>query len=328
MNGKPVISSPVKSVINFTSGFKEKLLSDGPTFSLGTACAYSCAFCYVPAVMARAVSLPFGLRHEEVVIRRENALEVLKSQLVGPKSGKRLHDKPDDKRVIFSSPLVDVAANIELCRETAAACAIILHNTNWQIRLLSKSNLLPYIAKQLIGMARLAEWDFDETSVHTRMIFGVSTGTLDDKLAQSFEQGTPLVSKRIESLHWLQDYGFRTYGMVCPNLPQRNYDEFASEMRDALRYPYCEHVWAEVLNARGESMKRTIAALEAGGFQWEADELRLIAKDPGAHEIYARATFLAHAKWVPVGKLRWLQYATKDTLPWWSQRVEQGAILL
>jgi hypothetical protein len=48
MNGKPVYSVPAKAVINLDSGFKHKLLCDGPTFSTGSACAYSCAFCYVP----------------------------------------------------------------------------------------------------------------------------------------------------------------------------------------------------------------------------------------------------------------------------------------
>src|SRR5262249_13717509 len=156
---------------------------------------------------------------------------------------------------------------------------LILRYTHWQIRLLSKSNLLPMIAKALVGNGL--------GRVHDRMIFGVSTGTLDDKLALSFEQGTPLPSKRLQSLWWLQDNGFRTFGMVCPSLPQwlpgrheeDAYFEFAVEMREAIRAQKCEHVWAEVINARGESMKRTVAALREGGYGSLAAELDRISHD-------------------------------------------------
>lgn len=39
MNAKPVIEIAARTIINFKSAFKEKLLCDGPTFSTGTACA-------------------------------------------------------------------------------------------------------------------------------------------------------------------------------------------------------------------------------------------------------------------------------------------------
>lgn len=42
---------------------------------------------------------------------------------------------------------------------------------------------------------------------HQHISFGFSTGTVDDRVAQAIETGTPLVSKRLESLHWLQDRG-------------------------------------------------------------------------------------------------------------------------
>lgn len=45
MNGKTVLEVDAKSVVNFSSNFSHKLLCDGLTFSTGSACAYSCAFC-------------------------------------------------------------------------------------------------------------------------------------------------------------------------------------------------------------------------------------------------------------------------------------------
>src|SRR5947199_4113018 len=116
---------------------------------------------------------------------------------------------------------------MDLVRETIEACKLILGLTHWQIRLLSKSNLLPIIAREL---------------PRDRIIYGVSTGTLDDKLAVAFERGTPLPSKRLQSLHWLQDNGYRTFGMICPSLPQRVYYAFSRDMSNSILSEKCKSV--------------------------------------------------------------------------------------
>ena len=319
MNGKPVYEVPAKSVINWDSGFKHKLLCDGPTFSTGSACAYSCSFCYVPAMMLKSphtkeIKEPF----EDVVIRRNGALQAMANQLRS-KKGRELAEKP---LVIYASPLVDVAANMTLVNETIQACQDILGCTKWHIRLLSKSTLLPKIAQGLCG-------NCGEDEARERMIFGVSTGTLNDKLAKAFEQGTPLVSKRIESLHWLQDNGWRTFGMVCPSLPVINgYLNFSKEIMNAIRWEKCEHVWAEVINVRGKSMERTYRALHDAGFIYEANAVHDVSEDPDKWEGYARCTFQAHACIVPGNKLRFLQYVNNSNREYWSAQVSKGAVLL
>jgi DNA repair photolyase len=329
MNGKPVHEVPAKTVINFHSGFAHKLLCDGPTFSLGTACAYSCAFCYVPDMMRKQKpyleKLGITGKHENIVIRRHGGLERLRQELTN-RAGSLKFPDPNDRRVIYSSPSVDVAANMDLVRETIEACMLILQFTHWQIRLLSKSNLLPKIARGLYEHELTTE--SCRPLVRERMIFGVSTGTLDDKLALSFEQGTPLPSKRIASLHWLQDNGFRTFGMICPSLPQTDYGKFAADMHAAIRADRCEHVWAEVINVRGDSMKRTCAALWDGGYGSVAMELERVSHHKDEWESYARATFLAHAELYPPGQLRFLQYADAASRAWWAERRGIGAILL
>ncbi len=326
MNGKDVLFRPAKTVLNMESKFREKLLCDGPVFSLGDACAYKCSFCYVPSMMLKASYVPHERPHHEVVIRRENAVEILEKQLRGLKDSVR-----GEAKVIYSSHLVDVAANMELVRETIQACTAILNLTNWRIRLLSKSTLLPKIAEAF-------------HSDKDRFVFGVSTGTLDDKLAAAFEEGCPKVSKRIESLHWLQDNGFHTFGMICPSLPLGSADEYhawADEMHSALRTTQCEHVWAEVINLRGESFTRTVNALRGAGFDKEASAVERVSTNADAWEVYARQTFLAHehrmrgfnqdhpdnlAGCHP--RLRFLQYPTRQTLTWWQERKGLGAVLL
>lgn len=191
--------------------------------------------------------------------------------------------RPCGHPVIFNSTTVDVVANMELLRETAEACNLILDHTHFQIRLLSKSYRLPkLIADNLISERH-----------HRRIIFGFSTGTLDDKVAKAIETGTPLVSHRLKSLHWLQDRGLRTFGMIFPSLPQTDHASFSREICDAIRATDCEHVWAEVINLRGKSLQRTLDGLSRHRLLTEAEMMKAVS-GPGSTarwDEYARATF-------------------------------------
>lgn len=323
MNGKHVVTMPSKTIINFKSGFQKKLLCDGMTFSTGTACVFQCSFCYVPAAMRKLTKLTED-GHMAVVIRRENALELLQRQLRDHKGRPKYEN--DEPKVIYASPLVDVAANMELVRETVEACKIILADTPWHIRLLSKSNLLPKVAEGLEGFC-------GSDDARARIIYGLSTGTLDDNLAKAFEQGTPLPSRRIQALHDLQDAGYRTFGMICPSLPMENilhYDAFADAAAAAVRPSVCEHVWAEVINVRGESMVRTCNALRNAGFRREAERLQEVSTDKSKWEAYAQETFDAHAyrSHYRPGQLRFLQYVNNDNRAFWESEQENGAVLL
>lgn len=90
-----------------------------------------------------------------------------------------------------------------------------------------------------------------------------------------------------------------------------------------------EHVWAEVINVRGESFTKTMKALNDDGYRPEANRLADVSTDKELWERYARDTFLAHAAEPRfAGKLRFLQYVTKDTEQWWKQHRQFGAVLL
>ncbi len=322
IHGKPVILWSAKSVLSMTSGFEHKQLCTGPTFNLGDACAYSCPFCYVEAATHGRFGAFLeneGLAFQDVVIRRKNALGILKNQLEKLSAKKR-----DFPHVAFSSTTVDIAANVELVKETADACKLIFEMTKWEIRLLSKSNMLPLLVSKI------------PKAYHQRLLLGVSTGTFDDELAQAVEIGTPLVTKRIESLYKLQDDGLRTYAMVCPSMPMKSaeeYEVFAQKSAELLRYDRMEHVWAEVMNVRGDNFTRTVGSLDAAG-QIETRNLLIGVCGDGDDardrwEEYARATFEAHKKVVPAGKLRFLQYVNRDTdLPYWTEQVPHGAVIL
>jgi DNA repair photolyase len=336
VNQKPVIMrSNARTVLNLKSRkFAEKLLCDGITLNPGDACVFLCAFCYVALQVIKYVK-PFlnslnaerlargesELGFEDVVIRRPDAIGLLHKQLFR-KNGCPKFTDPDDNRVVYGSTLVDVAATMELLRETAALCNLILDSTAWQIRLLSKSSLL----------ARLFKDNLIPERHRHRMIPGFSTGTLDDNVAAAIEVGTARVSKRIEALHWLQDEGYRTFGMICPSLPQADgdYVRFSREICEAIRVDCCEHVWAEVINLHGKSLVSTLAGLHGAGFVDQAEALSAVMgsgrKD--AWEQYARDTFLAHTRHVPTEKLRFLQYVNGSSVDWWAGQRGRGAILL
>lgn len=326
---KPVLYRDAKTVLTIPSlKFQEKRLCDGIVLNLGDACAYSCEFCYVGAAMWKLDKFLIdrfnaesgtSLGFPDLVIRRRNAIDLLKGQLLDAKGRPKFPDSKD-MRVVYSSTLVDVAANMELLRETADACNLILEHTHWQIRLLSKSNLLhKLIADRLIPEKH-----------HQRLIFGFSTGTLDDRVARAIETGTPLVSKRLESLHWLQDRGLRTFGMICPSLPQQDYHRFSREICEAIRVDRCEHVWAEVINLRGKSLARTLASLVRAGLCDEAEMMSDVCGTgaSGRWEDYARAMFTAHTRNISPKKLRYLQYIAPGTEDWWMPKRKKGAVLL
>ena len=308
-----------RRILNLTSAFRHKLLCDGPTFSAGDSCRMQCSFCYVEALFSKDSKIQDLLKSahttfDQAVIRRNNPVTKLREQLL--KNGKPHFDDPADTRVIYASPLVDVAANVEMARETIELSRVILQNTHWQIRLLSKSSLLTLVAEAL--------------SEHkSRMIYGFSTGTPDDQLATAFEKGTAKVSKRIAALQLLQDKGYRTFGMICPSLPYRDhnqYAQFSSTICQMVRVEHCEHVWAEVINVRGQAFRNTYNALKEAGFQTEATRLKEVSHDHQAWEAYARATYHAHAQIIPASKLRFLQYVSPQTRNWWA--IQPGAVLL
>lgn len=324
MAGKPVHFVPSHTSISWSDPFAHKELTTGPVMNLGDACAYSCTYCYVEAsTKGRFKGLLRGQDFQDVVIRRcgsdgaATAIDTLARQL----SKQPWQGLSQEFHTCFTSSTVDPAPNSELLEETAQAIAVLLNNTRWDVRVLSKSANLPRLATRVVELA---------PSAKGRLILGVSTGTLDDNLGRAIERGTALVSKRIKSLHELQDAGYRTFGMICPSLPQADYQALSSAMCKAIRVEKCEHVWAEPINVRGASFQKTIEALEQAGFHAEAAALRAVSGKGtrSTWDDYAKHTFLAHAANISPEKLRFLHYPSKKSLPWWKDRRDLGAVLL
>lgn len=382
--------------INEDSGFIHKRLCDGPTFTPGTACAYSCKYCYVESMVLKQHAVASILKEaghpfNRLVIRRREVLRNLAQDLTrkrrkseqghvaettltpdliqrwGLNGNWSLADRAPkydgrdwDGKVIFGSPLVDVASTKVLAQETTEMCEMILRLTNLHIRLLSKSPLLAEVAKEL--HKRLPD---DATGAKARVVFGFSTGTIEDKIARAIETHAPSPSARINALHWLQDNGFRTYGMLCPILPQKDaaaYTSFAQTAMEKIRADQCEEIWAEAVNFRvgsandgkdqdqeqeRTSFKATLQALLNGGFTNQATLFETVANDPAAWESYSRTLFEVLASVAPyqsiprliVGekmraerpaKLWWLHYPrTFESIhDYWGNQQVRGALLM
>jgi DNA repair photolyase len=305
-------------ILNPQSEFKEKLLCDGPTFSPGSACLFTCSYCYTETMMNRGGSevnealKEHNKSFQDVVIRRADSLIRLQEDLRALSSEMRA-----EELVAYTSPAVDVAAKMEMAEETIELCKEILQQTKWSIRILSKSNLILYIAAAIP-----VKWKH-------RIVLGLSTGTLDDRIAQAIEPDAPLPSKRIEALRQLQQDGYRTFAMLCPILPQDPV-AYVEQVAALINLEACEHVWSEVLNRRGKSMQRTQEALRGAGLIDCAERLERIfgGGSTPLWEAYARSMFAALTAVLPANKLRFLQYVTDDSLGYWLAQQNFGAILL
>lgn len=303
-------------ILNPNSGFKSKMLCTGPTFTAGTACAFSCAYCYVPSIMRKLTKdLLVGKNYQSVIIRRNNPVELLKKEL---HNAKGIPKHAGETGVIYGSPLVDIAATDELARETIEMCKVILTSTGWDIRLLSKSCLIEQIADGIPAMYK------------GRVIFGLSTGTLDDSVAAAIEPDAPAPSDRLATLRHLQKEGYRTFAMLCPIMPQ-DVTAYVNQLKKRIDLEKCEHVWAEVLNGRGDNFDQVGEALRVADLKPWADRLNNVSKGD-TWEKYAKEVFEALAKIVPRNpnepKLRFLQYVDKNSEAYWKSQETNGAIVL
>ena len=336
IHGKPVVKSNTR-ILNTNSGFGKKGLCDGPTFTAGTSCVFTCIYCFVFSMLGKYRFVRDSLAQvkksfQQAVIRRADAPARLRKELQSHRS------LSQQSLVIYGSPLVDVAPTMELAQETIEICKVILEETRWTIRLLSKSPLLIYVARGIP-----AQWK-------ARVIFGISTGTLDDTIARAIEPDAPLVTKRLLALRKLQTEGFRTFAMLCPVLPvaDRSKDQaaantvaaqaFAEKAAELIDFSRCEHVWAEPINAKDKDLfnrvisgvlkrAQTVSAEDSATLRKAADRLTVV-QNKALWEDYARSLFLALAPIVPAGKLRFLQYVTKPTEGWWQSQMPSGAMPL
>lgn len=295
---KPLVARKSRAVLDVLNvEYREKLLCDGITFSIDEECA------------------GLSLQPEEILIRRKNAMELLRGQLLNENGTRRFPDDLDN-RVAFSPE--DAATTLELLQTTAEACTLILDSTGWHIRLLSKSHLLAkLIADEMIPKRH-----------HKRLILGFLMATLDDQVAEItyYRDSEPL-----KSLYWLQDNNYRTFVMIGPARPKYGRsDYFMETVWDKIRVMKCEHVWVESITVRKESIGNILRAVREGKLRWHATNIQEVT-GPNSKEAwdgYCGGTFAYISKIVPARKLRYLHRVDASTVDWWEKQRQYGAVLL
>ena len=142
------------------------------------------------------------------------------------------------------------------------------------------------------------------------------------------ERGAAKPSERRRIHRELLDEGFPMFGMPCPVLPVADFRAMAETIASDLEVERLERVWVEVINRRGDSMVNTIRALQ-GSHPEMANRLARVCSSEVLWEVdYNRAAFLAFKEVISRGKLSYLTYVTPASEPWWSQYVNEGAVLL
>jgi DNA repair photolyase len=287
-----------KTGIASTEGFKHKLLADY-SVNIGNICEFGCTFCYVPSVTTKQKTvkaiLDKGYKVEEFSSYRyrENVLETVATDL------KKISST--DKGTVIFCTTCDPCATSEHAEITIEAIKLIMSQSNLNVRVLSKSVLIRKIAESI-------------SENKDRIMYSLSTGTSSEEISRAIEGNASLISARVKTLHWLQDNGYRTYGMICPVIPSEV--KGVSKLLDQVRPQLCEYVWAEAINVRGKSLINTYNKLKMSGLEIDADELKRVMESRLNWNTYSVTLFKNFQEEMRsrglLDKLRFLQYMNPE----------------
>jgi len=286
-----------KTGIAKAEGFKKKGLADYAV-NIGNVCEFACSYCYVPDLPFQHPSvkelLAQGYNREEIsnYRDRDNILATVAKDL------KRI--SPDNTSTVFFCTTCDPCANAEHVKMTTAAAKLILSQSKLKVRILSKSDRIVDAASEL-------------SEYKDRVFYGLSTGTCLAEISRSIETNATPIKNRIAGLHWLQDHGFRTFGMICPVLPSEK--GRVKELLDQVRPEFCEDIWVEAINDKGYSLTNTLAALEKFGLDWHSYALKGVMGSKDKWRQYTKELYVAFERelWKrgSFDKFHYLQYVTK-----------------
>jgi DNA repair photolyase len=207
--------------------------------------------------------------------------------------------KPDDVRTVFFCTTCDPCGNMTQKEISREAIKLIMENSNLNVRVLSKSVLVKKLAEEL-------------PEYKHRIKYSLSTGTVLDEIAKTVEKYTSPIKPRVEALHWLQDNGYQTYGMICPVLPYEV--KYAKELLDQVRPEKCGRIWVEAINVRGKSLVNTYNELVDAGLEDHAEALQAAMSNRANWREYSKELFLAFQRELKernfLDKLCFLQYVS------------------
>lgn len=262
----PVGYWPHPLTINPTN-FKHKSLSSWAA-NISVGCAHGCRFCFVPSVSANkqapllrrfGVSDPDGEWGSYVLLRpwdEKQFLASLRRAELTPAS----QLNPDGNRAVIYCSTTDayqvlVADDPKRTRELNRHLGAMVAQSLELIRDRSTLNV------RILTRSPLARRDFHlMRSFGSRLVFGMSLPTLDDRLARIYEPHAPAPSQRLKTLRLAREAGLHVYVALAPTYPECDEADLRSTL-EAVRDLDPITIFHEPINIRAEN----VARIEAQG---------------------------------------------------------------
>ena len=176
---------------------------------------------------------------------------------------------PKKRKLAQLCTLTDAWAPETLASKLGRKCLeAILNESDWHVRILTKNAAV--------------ENEFDLLEKHReRVTVGLSlTGTPDkEKVVSSIEPHASLISDRMRVLKKAHKMGLRTYGMLCPLMPE--IADSPAQIERLVEFVLAcgaEEIFSEPVNPRGRGLIYTQSVLLQNGFEREAIAVGRIRK--------------------------------------------------
>lgn len=312
MNSKQQFRYYGKTGISRTEAFEKKRLAKY-SVNLGNMCEFGCTYCYTPSITRKQkvlmdiIAKGYNLDDISCYRYQENVLYCVSKDLDSIPRG--------DNGTVFFCTTCDPCAAREHTETTIKAIRLIMERSRLQVRVLSKSVLITRVAYEL-------------DKYRNRITYSLSTGTASPDISRAIEERASNITERVRALHWLQDNGFRTYGMICPVLPSEV--ECVNQLLDQVRPELCEGVWFEAVNVRGKSLVNTHKKLIDAGLENHAEELKRVMGDKDEWIEYTKRLFLGFQADLQrrglLNRMHFLQYVSRNDKAFFEK--QPGAVCL
>ena len=273
--GMPAVIAP--------NNFKFKSLSHW-SYNISWGCLHACSFCYVPAVATikaekgleksgvvpdgwtreREQGQHWGDRHwgEYCFLRtwdekqfRKSLASAQKAKKVAPDSNRAVMfcttTDPYQTFLVPGNPGKTKFLNSECQRLVQRALEIILEDSTLNVRILSRSPL----AKRDFPLFK---------KFGSRLVFGMSLPTIDDKLSKVYEPGAPGPAAKLRTLESAVDEGLNVFVALAPTLPDDGENEIRRTLQAIMKLKPIT-IFHEPINLRAENVLRISKQAKALG---------------------------------------------------------------
>jgi DNA repair photolyase len=269
-----VFNVEMKSGIRRTPEFEKKGLA-GFAVNVGLRCGHGCEYCSTGALLRTHSWFQHSSIKKQGITSFTRGIAVVDPAIADrvAEDARRIGSRDHSKRGLVEVCTTTDAWSPEARKHNLGRKILkaILEQPGWTVRVLTKS-------------ADVAD-DFDLIcGYRERVLVGISlTATPDQSdVCSAIEPHASLIPERMDAIRQANRQGLRTYGMLCPLLPEIG--NSAAQIEKMVKFVVgcgAEELFVEPVNPRGPGLMNTQEALEAGGYGKEAaavQEIRNTAK--------------------------------------------------